>query len=158
MFMKNISKNTKMALGAIVIVIIAALLVRYGGKKPAPVEPEVAPVLEQNVAKESKSYKAKPVVTAPVDTRDYTELIAVYKDRLVQFGDSCQVRMSKQVYKVGSEILLDNRNGVPLSIKLGSNSYDLGAYGHKVVVLGTEGEFMIDCGASQNVATLTVQK
>lgn len=159
--MKNMSKNTKIALGAIVIVIIGALIFRYSRHKKAPeMVPEVTPVTEQVTAPvTTRSSKPKTVPsTVSVDNRGYAELIIAYKDRMVQFGDLCQVRLSDQVYKVGSEILLDNRNNMPLTIKLGSESYDLGAYGHQIITLGTEGKFMIDCGVNQNVATLTVQK
>lgn len=157
--MKNMSKNTKMALGAIVIVIIGALIVRYGGKKPALVAPEPIPVVEQPAAAKLRPRRVSPeAVVPPADTRSYAELISAYQNRMVQFGSACQVRVSDQVYKVGSEILLDNRNDMPLTIKIGSESYNLGGYGHKVVTLGAEGKFMIDCGANQNVATITVQK
>jgi hypothetical protein len=158
--MKNMSKNTKLSIGAIIIVIIGALIFRYGGhKKPVEVAPEPIPVVEQPAAAKLRPRRVSPeAVVPPADNRGYAELIASYKDHMVQFGDSCQVRVSDQVYKLGSEMLLDNRNNTPLTIKIGSNSYDLGAYGHQVITLGSEGKFMIDCGVNQNVATLTVQK
>ena len=158
--MKNMSKNTKLSIGAIIIVIIGALIFRYAGdKKPVEVAPEPIAVVEQPAATKLKSYKPKTeTVVVPVDTRSYAELIYAYKDRMVQFGDSCQVRASDQVYKVDSEMLLDNRNNMPLTIKIGSNSYDLASYGHKVITLNSEGKFMVDCGVNQNVATITVQK
>ncbi len=155
------SKNTKLAIGAIIIVIIAALLYRYGGhKKSAEVIPEPIPVVGQSITSVRKSFKAKPeVVIAPTaDTRSYAQLIADYQNRIVQFGDACQVRMSDQVYKLGGEMLLDNRNNMAVTVTIGPDNYELGAYGHKVITLNTEGKFMIDCGANKNVATLTVQK
>lgn len=155
------SKNTKLALGAIIIVIIAALIYRYGGhKKSVEVMPEPVPVVEQSAPSVPKKSKTKSeVVVMPVaDTRSYAQLIADYKNRMVQFGDACQVRMSDQVYKLGGEMLLDNRNNMVVTVTIGADNYELGAYGHKVITLNTEGKFMIDCGANKNVATLTVQK
>lgn len=147
-----------MAIGAVIVVIILGLLVGgMGKKKEAPALVTSAPeeiVLTPTPATPTK----KPAAPAPVEKRSYTELIALYKGKTVQFGAACQVLTSTQVYKVGSEILLDNRNSVPVAIKLGANVYNLGAYGYKVVSLNTVGNFMVDCNDHQNVATVSVQK
>jgi hypothetical protein len=66
--------------------------------------------------------------------------------------------MSKQGYKVGSEVLLDNRGSSPAIIKFASSVYNLGAYGYKVVTLSSLGEYTVDCNDRENVATLTIQK
>jgi hypothetical protein len=158
---ENMSKNMKIAIGAIILVIILALIVRgVMHKKAAPEAVVSTPVVEQPVApKPAKWVAPKPAPTpVVVDTRGYAELIVAYKDRMLQFSDACQVRVSDQNYKIGSEMLLDNRNSVPVTIKLGSNSYTLPAYGHQVVTLGAEGKFMVDCNDHQNVATVSVQK
>lgn len=154
------SKNIKVAIGAVILVVIIALIARGNmDKKATPLEVAPAPVIEAPVASKSTKWVApKPAPVPAMDTRSYTELVSIYKDRIVQFGDFCQVRISEQVYKVGSEVFLDNRNNTSLTIKIGLNTYDLGAYGYKVVTLDTEGKFMIDCGVNQNVAILTVQK
>jgi hypothetical protein len=157
---EKMSKNMKIAVGAIILVIIAALIVRgvmHKKAAPAPVAP--APVVETPVAPKSTKWVApKPAPAPVVDTRGYAELILAYKDHMLQFGDSCQVRVSDQNYKIGSEMLLDNRNSVPVTIKIGINSYALAAYGHQVITLGSEGKFMVDCNDHQNVATVSVQK
>jgi hypothetical protein len=156
--MEKMSKNTKIALGAIILVIIVALIVRGSlHKKNNSVTPTPEPVIEQPKAPVSKGIKPKVENPVPVDTRGYTELVEAYKNKMLQFGDSCQVHTSNQVYKIGSEILLDNRNNMSLDIKIGNNSYALGAYGYKVVALNTEGKLMVNCNGHTNVATLTVQ-
>lgn len=155
---ENMSKNTKIALGAIVLVIIVALIVRASlHKKDSPIVSTPEPVIEQTKVPTSKGTKTKVENPTPVDTRGYTELVGAYKNKMLQFGNSCQVHTSNQVYKVGSEILLDNRNDVALDIKIGPTSYYLGAYGYRVVTLSSEGRFMVDCNSHTNVATLTVQ-
>lgn len=158
---ENMSKNMKIAIGAIILVIIVALIVRgVMHKKAAPEVLAPAPVAEQPVApKPAKWVAPKPSPTpVVVDTRGYAELIVAYKDRILQFGDACQVRVSDQNYKIGSEMLLDNRTSVPVTIKIGSSSYALVAYGHQVITLSAEGKFMVDCNDHQNVATVSVQK
>lgn len=163
---ENMSRNTKISIGVIVLVIIVALIVRFNGDKKAnltELAPEVPVVAELTQApkKARVTKKVDEEVVAPevvVDTRNYTELILAYKDRTLQFGDLCHVRMSNQAYKAGEQILLDNRNNFPVSIKIGMDTYELPSYGFKVVSLNTEGEFMVDCAGYENVATVTVQK
>jgi hypothetical protein len=157
---EKMPKNTKIAIGVIILVIIIALITRGAmHKKAAPVEVAPTPVVEQPVAPKPVKWVApKPAPVVPADNRGYAELIAAYKDHMLQFGASCQVRVSDQNYKIGSEMLLDNRNDVPVTIKLGTETYALSAYGHQVITLGTEGKFMVNCNDHQNVATVSVQK
>lgn len=157
---QNVSKNVKIALGLVVLVIIIALVASGMNKKesPAPL-PTPEKVEEQTPApKPTKPSSSKPSTTTYTDNRSYTELIAAYKNALVQFGTSCQVLKSNQVFKIGTEVLLDNRNSVPVTLKIGSSAHTLGAYGYKVISLASEGTFMVDCNSHQNVATITVQK
>lgn len=158
---ENMSKSMKIGIGAVILVIIIALIARGAmHKKAAPLEVAPAPVVEQPATQKiNRTYAPKPApVVTPVDTRGYAELILAYKDHMLQFGASCQVRVSDQNYKIGSEMLLDNRNEVPVTVKIGSNIYTLSAYGHQVITLNAEGKFMVDCNDHQNVATVSVQK
>jgi hypothetical protein len=162
---ENMSKNTKLSIGAIVLVIIIALIVRFGGHKKDTVTeliPEVPNVEEQMTGTTSKNRvsKSEVVDTAvePADTRSYSELIVAFKGQTLQFGKSCQVLMSDQVYKLGAHMLIDNRNDVPVSINIGPSTYELGSYGYKVISLNNEGKFMVSCGDYKNVATVTVQQ
>lgn len=158
---QNMSKSMKIAIGAVILVVAIALVIKGNmNKKEAPAPLPVPEETQEQVVAPSptKPTSSKPSKPAEVDSRSYTQLIGVYKDRLVQFGSSCQVLKSNQVFKLGSEVLLDNRNSVPVSIKMGDNTYNLSAYGYQVVGLNTEGKFMVDCNAHQNVATISVQK
>lgn len=159
---KEMSKNMKVALGAVVVVVLIGLIAwgashkKDTGTKMSP-EPQMQQSPEAPKPPRASGSTPKPTLIS-VDSRGYAELVLAYKDKMLQFGPSCQVRLNNQVYKLGSEILLDNRTNAPVSIKLAGATYDLSAYGYKVVVLNTEGKFMVGCGANQNVATVTVQK
>jgi hypothetical protein len=159
---EKMSKNTKIGIGAVIIVVIAAFLARGAmNKKAAPVEVVPEPVVEMPVVKPVAKKTSSTKVTTPapaVDTRGYAELMIAYKNRTLQFGAACQVVTSMQAYKLGSEMLLDNRNSTPVAVKIGSMTYNLAGYGHQVITLGTEGTFVVDCNEYRNVATISVQK
>lgn len=87
----------------------------------------------------------------------YSQALKQYQGKTVQFDATCQANPDRQVFKTGTSIMLDNRSNVSRSVKLGS-TYTLGAYGFRIVKLNTLGTFNVDCGTSQNVATITVEK
>lgn len=156
----QMSKTTKVALGIVAVVIVAGLVLNKTMTKKAP-STEIPPVPQEEVVATPKSQGKNTSVTPPVtpiETRSYAELILAYRNKTLQFGASCQMPISNYVYKMGTEVLLDNRTNTPIAIKLAGASYDLGAYGYKVAALSTEGTFMVSCGENKNVATVAVQK
>jgi hypothetical protein len=158
-----LKNNLKFIIGGVALAAVAGFSTGQLSKKdvaPAPINPIVEIPEVVAAPKVTKSKNNKPASTTPVvvDARGYTELILAYQGKTLQFGSMCQVRTHDQAYKLGSEILLDNRNVSPVSIKIGQDVYGLDSYGHKVISLNTSGVFMVDCNDSQNVATLSVQK
>ncbi len=154
------NKNLKIALGLIILVVIAGFLVSgLSKKKAAPTEANPVEEQPQEVVKTPGKKPLPSGTTSPVDTRTYTQLLEAYKDRLVQFNSDCHVsKIARQVFKVGSEILLDNRSSEPATISVGATNYTLSAYGYRVISLSKVGTFTLDCNAGRNVATLTVQE
>jgi hypothetical protein len=159
-----LKNNLKLIIGGVALAAVAGFSTGHISKKeiaPAVINPIVeTPEVVVAPTKEVKSKNNKLVSVTPVtsDTRGYSELILAYQSKTLQFGSMCQVRTSNQGYKLGSEILLDNRNKIPVSIKIGQDTYKLDSYGYKVISLNSQGKFMIDCNDNQNVATITVQK
>lgn len=155
--------NTKAIIGTILIVAIAGFGVNALTKKDVqppvdtttpietPTEPVKAPVRRPAVQ------PTAPSVTP--DTRNYADLILAYKDKTVQFNSQCQVPpLPQRGWKMGTDILLDNRSSQPATIKIGTTTHTLGSYGYKVVSLDQPGTYMVDCNDRQNVTTLTVQR
>lgn len=157
----DMPKSTKLALGIVVVVVLVALIVKGAIHKKAPIT-EVPPVPQEEVVSAPKPPRKTTTVTKTPEPspemRAYTELILSYKNRTLQFGPSCQVTTSAQVYKVGSELLLDNRTEVPVSISVGLSVITLPSYGYAIMSLPGEGVFMVGCNDHKNVATITVQK
>lgn len=157
----TLKNNWKVTVGVILAVIVIAFSVNALVKKePVPVDTtpiEEVPV-ETPVAPARRRTTTTPVVPTVADSRAYTDVVVEYRGRTIQFGNQCQAAPSRQVFKVGTEILLDNRNATAVKIMIGSTSHDLAGYGFKAIRLSNEGTFMIDCNQQLNVATLIVQQ
>lgn len=87
----------------------------------------------------------------------YGEAVKRYGAQRIQFDAQCQAIPTNSTFKSGLEIMLDNRAGVVQSVAFGGKTYKIPAYDYAVVTLTAQGIIYIDCGASQNVAKLTVQ-
>ncbi len=157
---QKISKKTWGAFGLVVLVVAVGLFLQMRAKNKA-VEIDLGPLPQEEMiaptAPKPKAQKPAPIVEQ-ADSRSYAELMVAYKGKTLQFGAACQMPISSYVYKTGTEVLLDNRTNTARTIKLAGMTYDLSAYGYKVVTLSTVGKFLVSCGDNQNVATVTVQQ
>lgn len=88
----------------------------------------------------------------------YAEAVKRYGAQRIQFNAQCQATPPSNIYKVGLELMLDNRAGVERSIVFSGKTYRIAAYDYAVVKLVTPGITYIDCGSSQNVAKITIEK
>jgi hypothetical protein len=88
----------------------------------------------------------------------YANLMLKYKGRMVQFNKECAVVSNKVTFKQGTDILLDNRDDTAAKIVIGSRTFNLPAYGYKVIDLPTIGSYQLDCNKRLNVVTVSVQK
>lgn len=161
-FFQKIPKNIKILILAVLAVAVVAFIVRAVGHKRAPKEMPIAPVVSIDQAPApmpvQKRIRRRGGVAQTISIGDYTALVAQYTSRRVQFGTSCQATPMAATYKVGTQIMLDNRSDTAAAIVFGGKTYNLGAYGYQIATLDTEGSFLVDCGASQNTATIIVQK
>jgi hypothetical protein len=155
----QVLKKNLVAVAGVGLVAIAGFSTNFLTKKDVALVPiEESPIEEVVVA--PKPIRKVPKVSTPtkLDSRTYSDLILAFKDSTLQFNSTCQVRMSTQVYKLGSEILLDNRSSFPMDIRIGTETFKLGSYGYKTIFLNNPGQFLVDCNNQQNVATINVQK
>jgi hypothetical protein len=98
---------------------------------------------------------------APV-TMSYQTALSTYANRRLQFDKNCQATPNTVTYKSNTNIMLDNRSPESRTIRLGGlGNVTVKGYGFKIVNLTTATlpvTLSIDCGASQNVATVLMQK
>ena len=99
---------------------------------------------------------------APV-TISYQNALNEYSKSRFQFDDSCKATPNAATFAVGTKIMLDNRSAQARVFHLGSmGDFSVKGYGFKIVQLSltnlSTNAIAVDCGAQQNVATITVQK
>jgi hypothetical protein len=142
----------------IAVAIVASIIIFSPKDGTTPVDQMITTdqVLDTTpVATASSSIK-----TAPVVTLSYEHALAQYVDKRIQFDSRCQATPSQVTYKNGTSIMLDNRASVARTIKIG-NLVVIPAYGFKIIQISSAtlpATWLVDCGSSQNVATLVVQK
>lgn len=162
-FCQKVPKNIKILILALVGVVVLVFVVRAvthkRPKEATPVAP-VATIEETPVEKPVyKRARRRPVSgNTMIQSGDYSSLVAQYASRRMQFAEACQATPVAVTYKAGTAIMLDNRAGTPITLSLGNKSYTLGAYGYQIITLNTKGEFLVDCGSQQNVASIVVQQ
>lgn len=110
---------------------------------------------------ESKEDTVKPVVTTkPVVKMSYANALNTYKDRRIQLNDACQTTPNTMTFKNGTTIMIDNRSSTTRKLNV-NGAYTVGGYDYITVKLTSNTlpkTILIDCGTSQNVATILLQK
>jgi hypothetical protein len=161
-FFQKIPKNIKILVLAIIAVLVVVCVVKaIVHKRPhgdAPVMPAVTIDQEPTPMPAPKHIRRRGGMMQQATLGDYTALVAQYASRRVQFGTNCQATPMAVTYKVGTQIMLDNRTNTASVLAFGGKTYNLTAYGYQIITLDTEGTYLVDCGGQQNVATIVVQK
>jgi len=90
----------------------------------------------------------------------YSDALIKYKDARLQLNKDCQGSPDKMTFKNNALMMVDNRAPVTRTVKVGS-VFSIKPYGFKIVKLYSPtlpATWYVDCGASQNVSTITIQK
>ena len=107
------------------------------------------------------SVNVKTDATSPQVTLSYQQALEKYKDRRIQFDNSCATTPKTVTYKDNTGIMLDNRSATTRTIKVGT-TYTVKGYGFKIVTLPDiylqSKTLLVDCDGQQNVATVLVQE
>ena len=137
------------------VIIIIGLVIIFGMKKKdaVVVEPTGTTVADTTTTGVNETDSKVPTGS----TLNYMAALEKYKGKIIQFTADCQAIPDKQVFKVGTYIMLDNRAPKATNVKVGT-TYTLGGYGFRIIQLNTVGTYLVDCGTAQNVSTVDVQK
>lgn len=146
------------ALIELVVVLILVGLGLWYLKNPAPVVVDnsnrVTPAdsVSNGNASNNVFIPAKPIT--------YAQALQIYKDVRIQLNQDCQATPNNVTHKNNTYIMIDNRADKARIVKVGS-SFSVPAYGFQIVKLSSASlpaTWYVDCGSSQNVATILIQK
>lgn len=91
----------------------------------------------------------------------YTDAVAKYGSNRIQFDATCQAHPNAMVVKNGTVLMLDNRSQTSQKIVFNGKTYTISALDYTTVTASSTTfpkEVLVDCGTSQNVARITIQK
>ena len=156
--MKNMSKNVKMLIGAVVLLVAIFFLV----KKPSKLEPVINEEKQESVSDVSSEAKTPTKNTTSTNTSSeklsYGDALLRYKSSRVQFDQACQAIPANQTFKVGTKVMFDNRSPKATTIAIDSKVYLVEGYGYELVTMNKEGSFTANCNIQRNVLTLLIQR
>jgi hypothetical protein len=138
----------------LVVVIILMFKTRKYEEPTMPiVSEEKAEVLPEKVVAPVK----KPVAKVPYNVAvvEYTKT-----GRRIQFNETCQAVPFLSTFANGTTIMIDNRSSKDRAIKIGTTTYNVGAYSYelaKLSVTKSPTTYYVDCDSQQNPATIIVQ-
>ena len=99
-------------------------------------------------------------IVNPTATISYQNALVQYKDARIQLEGNCQASPDNSTFKNGANIMIDNRSDKTRTVKVGS-TFTIKPWGFKIVNLyspSLPATWYVDCDASQNVATILIQK
>ncbi|MDR3519411.1 MAG: hypothetical protein P4L63_00765 [Candidatus Pacebacteria bacterium] len=102
------------------------------------------------------------VHTGSAVTLAYADALITYANARLQLDTNCQALASPSnlVFRNNSLLMVDNRAPVTRTVHIGS-VFTIKPYGFKIVKLSSStlpATWLVDCDASQNVATITIEK
>lgn len=164
----NMSKKSKI-LWLVVIVVVALVAVvlwarsRTNNADRAGNTADGSDQLESAEDTSEGSVNKKPAVAGSSGTSapalTYTQALAKYAGRVVQFDEQCQATPSSITLKNNTDIMLDNRSSQSRVLTVGG-SYTVKGYSYKIIKLSSgvlPRTILADCQGQQNVATIYLQ-
>ncbi len=150
----NKGSNNKIIIELVVVLILVGfgLWAMNRGSSPAVVDNGVTPT--EDISEGSIN------TGAPAASLSYANALVKYKDARLQLEKTCQASPDRMTFKNGAELMIDNRAGVDRTVKVGS-VFSVKAYGFKIIRLSSAtlpATWYVDCGTSQNVATILIQQ
>ena len=94
----------------------------------------------------------------------YTDALKTYTNKRIQFSNSmyakeCQASPTAVTFASGVKFMLDNRMAKTLNLHFTNGlTYSMPAYSFEIISLQTPATYKVDCGSTQNVVTIQIQK
>ena len=117
---------------------------------------QINPVQETMEDTDTKNTGVPAGTSAP----DYGQALLQYKDARIQLDQNCKANPTNLTFKNNTSVMIDNRANISRVVKVGS-TFTIPAYGFEIVKLTSSSlpdTWYVDCGTSQNVATILIQR
>ncbi len=152
-------------IAVIVVAIVAGAWWLNGGSSDLSLSPDASTsptAVGATKTPEGSKTVSRTVTPAPTVTSNlsYTQLVALYGDKRIQFNQDCQAQPGSMVLKNGTGILLDNRSNKTQVIGLNGKIYTLVPYGYRVVTVSSPTlpkALGVSCNNSVNTGTINLQ-
>jgi hypothetical protein len=157
--MDKTTKNVWVWVGVIVLVVLLGMWLMNRNKSVTVGDDSNTPV-DQTIDSTEDTTEGSVNATTPAASISYQAALTKYKDARIQLDKTCQASPKTMTFKNGTSIMIDNRAAVARNVKVGS-AFSIKAYGFKIVKLSSAtlpATWLVDCGTSQNVATILIQK
>lgn len=100
----------------------------------------------------------KVVTKSTASNLSYSEAVELYKNSILQFDEDCQLSTKSRSFRLGNEVLIDNRSPEPKKITVGTIPIVVGPYDYGFIILSEKGNLVpVSCGDRANIAQLSVQ-
>ena len=172
--MNYLSKKQLITLG-VLIVILGGLLVlgekfsatenfvpeKFQKREEVPAVSTIVPSATlAGISESSGHFDQMPqVVTKSTASKlSYSEAVDLYKNSILQFGEDCQLSTKSRSFRLGNEVLIDNRSPQPKTITVGTIPIVVDPYDYGFIILSEKGNLVpVSCGDRANIAQLSVQ-
>jgi hypothetical protein len=164
---QNMNANTKKALWVLGAVLVVAIVYALVVDKPASndqstntnnnsQQPTPPPVDQEQPGTDETP--AGPTPTPAPSRMSYNEALKTYgvNGYRFQFTDGCLSLPGKMTIKKGGKFMLDNRDDVAHTIKVGNQTFRLSKYGFAIATATQTGDLDISCDGT-NRSELLVQ-
>ena len=157
--------NNKLIAGVVIVAVIVILLVVVGGRSDDTamnsVSPTTSPLASVSGSPMASATPVGATKTPGAATLSYQQALAKYGGNRIQFTDTCQASPAALSVKNGTGIMLDNRSKTARTVSVGTVKYYMAGYGFRIIAPTSSTlpkDLLIDCGTSQNVAKISLQK
>jgi hypothetical protein len=102
-----------------------------------------------------------PSAGNPASGLSYTQALKKYGSNRIQFDPACQAHPNNVTFKAGTQVMFDNRAKVARAINFNGHIFNIAADSYAVAAMVAAkypAKILVDCGKSQNVATILIQK
>ncbi|MDR3643341.1 MAG: hypothetical protein P4L74_07000 [Candidatus Doudnabacteria bacterium] len=147
--------------GTVVVVIIIVLIVVSVRHQSPPVENPGSASNQASSTVQAVASTSPEAANAPKPSTKYTQLVAEYVNRRIQFDPTCRAIPNNLTYKNPVTLMLDNRSPKPAKVSIGSRKYNLAAWGYYITTINdsplpqTE---WVGCGILDNVGQILMEK